>query len=52
MCINWIQVATTASPAGREGFSMAYDGALQHIVIFGGQAGVGNFLGDTWQLIP
>jgi hypothetical protein len=50
--VNWIQLTPMKSPLGREGFGMAYDVALQRMVIFGGQSGVGNFLGDTWELVP
>jgi hypothetical protein len=48
---TWIQLSTQQSPPAREGAGMAYDAALQRVILFGGQDNNGNF-NDTWELIP
>jgi hypothetical protein len=47
---TWIQLSTQQSPPAREGAGMAYDAALQRVILFGGQDNNGNF-NDTWELI-
>lgn len=48
---NWVQLTPGQSPPAREGYGMAWDPAIGHTVIFGGQSGA-SFLGDTWELTP
>jgi hypothetical protein len=48
---NWVELFPALSPSAREGAGIAYDGALHHVIIFGGQSGR-NLLGDTWVLNP
>jgi hypothetical protein len=43
---SWGKV-TGATPAPRSNAAIAYDGATNQIVLFGGQAGA-SVLGDTW----
>src|SRR4029453_9057717 len=47
---TWIHLTTGQSPPAREGAGMAYDAALQRVVLFGGQDNKGPF-NDTWELI-
>src|SRR5204863_7727610 len=47
---TWIQMSTQQSPPAREGAGMAYDVALDRVILFGGQDNNGNF-NDTWELI-
>lgn len=42
----WSQAAPTSSPGGRAGAAMAFDQALNRILLFGG--GTGLLLADTW----
>jgi hypothetical protein len=48
---GWRQLHTTQSPPPREGAGIAYDPALGHVIIFGGQNS-DTLLNDTWELIP
>ena len=43
----WTRIAPPISPGPRAGFGMAYDGARQAIVLYGGRRGTA-LLGDTW----
>src|SRR5258706_16324454 len=48
---NWVQLSPSTVPLGREAAAMAYDGARQQIVMFGGAvvSGAGFIIGsDTW----
>jgi Galactose oxidase, central domain len=47
----WKQLVTTQSPPAREGASIAYDSALRHVILFGGQNS-DTPLNDTWEFIP
>jgi N-acetylneuraminic acid mutarotase len=47
---TWIRLLTAHSPAAREGAGMAYDAALQRVILFGGQDNNGYF-NDTWELV-
>lgn len=44
---NWRQVKPTVSPSARSNHAMAYDGARQRTVLFGGVNG--SHLADTWE---
>lgn len=46
--LTWIQQLPGLSPTGRRGAAMAYDPAIQKVVLFGGSNGSG-FLNDTWE---
>ena len=41
---NWTKRTPTTSPSARGHFAMAYDGARQRVVLFGGQG-----FNDTWE---
>ncbi|HEX3746262.1 MAG TPA: putative Ig domain-containing protein [Bryobacteraceae bacterium] len=43
--LYWNPVPTNASPTARDGAAMAYDGADQYVLLFGGFGGTGD---DTW----
>jgi hypothetical protein len=47
---TWTQQRSTHSPAAREDASMAYDAAMQAVVLFGGNDGISHTpdLTDTW----
>jgi hypothetical protein len=45
---NWIQLASSASPAVRADVSMAWDQAAHRMVLFGGYGASLSDLGDTW----
>ena len=47
---TWTQLSTAHSPPAREGAGMAYDEALQHVILFGGENNNGYF-NDTWELV-
>jgi hypothetical protein len=47
---TWIHVSTEHSPQAREGAGMAYDAALDRVILFGGQDNNGSF-NDTWEFI-
>jgi hypothetical protein len=50
---NWIQPFIAGSaPLPRQGFAMAYDAALNSVIVYGGQDGSGslNLYADTWML--
>ena len=40
---TWIHLSTAQSPPAREGAGMAYDAALQRVILFGGQDNNGYF---------
>jgi hypothetical protein len=44
---TWTRVFPQISPGLRSGFAMAYDGARQAIILYGGRRGA-SLLGDTW----
>ena len=48
---TWTLLSTPQSPPAREGAGMAYDAALQRVILFGGQDNNGYF-NDTWELSP
>jgi len=48
---HWRHLFPTQSPPAREGAGMAYDEALGHVILFGGQNG-NVLLNDTWELRP
>jgi len=48
---NWKQLLTSQSPPAREGAGMAYDEALGHAIVFGGQDATSLF-NDIRELIP
>ena len=41
---------STQRPPAREGHGMAYDPALHHVIVFGGQSNE-VLLNDTWELL-
>ncbi|MCI4349030.1 MAG: hypothetical protein L3J93_02270 [Thermoplasmata archaeon] len=45
---NWTQLAPSASPSGRVGTTLTYDPFTNALLLFGGEAPLGNYLGDTW----
>ena len=45
---QWQAVTTAVAPSPRMWHAMAYDGAQQVVVLFGGRAGSPVFLADTW----
>jgi hypothetical protein len=46
---GWAERHPTDAPQGRTNMAIAYDGANQEVVLFGGYLGFGaSFLGDTW----
>ena len=45
---QWILVGGAAQPPLRTDHALAYDAARQEVVLFGGWAGGGPWLGDTW----
>jgi hypothetical protein len=45
---DWHLFAPAALPPARNGHSMAWHGATQRVVLFGGSDGAGILLGDTW----
>ncbi|MDX2091280.1 MAG: DUF4215 domain-containing protein [Kofleriaceae bacterium] len=46
---SWIDATPLgASPFGRSGHALAYDGTSGHVVLFGGQSG-NTIQGDTWE---
>ena len=47
---TWTHLSTPQSPPAREGAGMAYDAALQHVILFGGQNN-NVYFNDTWELI-
>jgi Galactose oxidase, central domain len=47
---TWTHLSTAQSPPAREGAGMAYDTALDRVVLFGGQNNNGLF-NDTWALV-
>jgi hypothetical protein len=47
---TWIQLSTAQSPPAREGAGMAYDAALHHVILFGGQVNENVYFNDTWEL--
>jgi Galactose oxidase, central domain len=47
---TWTHLSTAQSPPTREGAGMAYDTALDRVVLFGGQNNNGLF-NDTWALV-
>ena len=47
---TWILLSTPHSPPAREGAGMAYDAALQHVILFGGQNN-NVYFNDTWKLV-
>lgn len=49
---QWVQVATTGSPIPRQSHAMAFDARRSRVVIFGGADQNGQFLGDTWEMVP
>jgi hypothetical protein len=49
VAINWIELSPSQSPPAREGAGMAYDDALQRVILFGGEHN-NVFVNDTWQL--
>jgi hypothetical protein len=48
---NWKQLVPTQWPGAREGAGIAYDVALGHVIIFGGQDH-NLLLNDTWEFTP
>ena len=47
--ITWHQLTPSASPPARGNAAMAYHGAIQRCVLFGGgPRGTGATFGDTW----
>jgi hypothetical protein len=47
---TWIQLSPVHSPPAREGAGMAYDAALNRVILFDGQDSNGYF-NDTWELV-
>jgi galactose oxidase-like protein len=47
---TWVLLAPGHSPLAREGAGMAYDAALDRVILFGGQDNNGIF-NDTWELV-
>ncbi len=48
--VTWSQLNPTTSPSPRVGYGLAYDAVNQQVVLFGGEAGDGTHLSDTWLL--
>lgn len=46
----WVPVSTALRPQARSGHALAYDAARQVTLLFGGNAGNSQALGDTWVL--
>jgi len=46
---KWTEVAAGGGPAVRSAHGMAYDGARQRTVLFGGANAASGILGDTWE---
>lgn len=49
---NWQDLAPAATPSARSKMAMALDTALNRVILFGGTSGIGQFLADTWELVP
>jgi hypothetical protein len=47
---SWTKVTPTLSPPARFGGMMAYDPAIGHVVLFGGESTV-KWLNDTWKFV-
>lgn len=47
---SWSKVNTSVAPPGRMGGVMAYDAAIGHVLLFGGDSSV-KFLDDTWRYL-
>jgi hypothetical protein len=45
---RWTNVTAAHSPPGRYGSAMAWDSALNALVLYGGQNATGSALNDTW----
>jgi len=50
---TWDDLSANVSspPSGRQSFVMVYDPLIPAIVLFGGQDGSGDALGDTWEFV-
>lgn len=51
-CVNWTQRVPLTSPSARVGHKMAFDGARDVTVMFGGyyyESGQDHYLNDTWE---
>ena len=48
--LDWRPFSSTQRPLAREGHGMAYDPALHHVIVFGGQDDNEVPLNDTWEL--
>jgi len=49
---NWLDLAPAVAPSPRSKMALALDTALNRVILFGGTPGIGEFLGDTWELVP
>ena len=47
---TWIHLSTAQSPPAREAAGMAYDAALNRVILFGGQVNENVYFNDTWEL--
>lgn len=45
---SWSTASPRTSPPARSNAAMAYDGATNQVVLFGGRSASGKALGDTW----
>jgi hypothetical protein len=45
---GWSKLSPAGSPSARYSVEMAYDGAANNVVLFGGQDSTGTYLNDTW----
>jgi hypothetical protein len=50
--VDWAQITTATTPAGRSVQAMTYDSARGQTVMFGGNNTAPGFLGDTWDYAP
>ena len=49
---DWQDLAPPTAPSPRSKMALALDTALNRVILFGGTPGIGQFLGDTWELEP
>lgn len=49
---TWTNISTSSAPSPRYFHAMAYDGASDKVVLFGGYHGILPAMGDTWAFNP
>ncbi len=50
--VLWTQMAVQGAIPPRQSHAMAFDQRRDRLVVFGGADANGQFLGDTWELVP